>query len=131
VPLVAFALLCRHNTALAFTVLLCPYLMCAYPAWANTWTTPDGATVNGLPVAARADIVNNFGTTFTVTLINLEANSDLRRPASQRARHHVSKSGRSYRAVLPGQDDDGRCRRHGHAQRLVLRRVEPVVHDKQ
>jgi len=49
-------------------------IVCAYPAWANTWTTPDGATVGGLPVDASADINNIFGTTYIVTLSNLEAN---------------------------------------------------------
>jgi len=58
-------------TALAITAAC---VMCADAASANTWTTSDGATVNGLPVDASADIVNNFGTTYTVTLTNLEAN---------------------------------------------------------
>jgi len=51
-------------------------VMCAggYTAWANTWVTPVGATVGGLPVAASADITNDFGTTYTVILTNLEAN---------------------------------------------------------
>src|SRR5262245_47134422 len=50
-------------------------IMCAGVASADTiWTTPDGATVNGLPVAASADINNIFGTTYIVTLNNLEAN---------------------------------------------------------
>jgi hypothetical protein len=48
--------------------------VCAYPAHAITWTTPDGATVNGLPVDASANIANPFGTTYSVTLTNLEAN---------------------------------------------------------
>jgi hypothetical protein len=61
-------------TALAITAVMCVYVVCAFPASANTWTTPDGATVIGLPVDASADIVNNFGTTYTVTLTNLEAN---------------------------------------------------------
>ena len=43
-------------------------------ASANTWTTPDGATVDGLPVAASASVINNFNTTCTITLTNLEAN---------------------------------------------------------
>jgi len=62
-------------TALAITAVTCVYVVCAYPAHANTWTTPDGATIGGLPVDASANIVNNFGTTYTVTLTNLEANS--------------------------------------------------------
>jgi hypothetical protein len=49
-------------------------LMCVGTASANTWTTPDGATVEGLPVAASANVFNNFNTTYTVTLTNLEAN---------------------------------------------------------
>jgi hypothetical protein len=49
--------------------------MCAGVASADTlWTTPDGATVNGLPVDASASINNIFGTTYIVTLTNLEAN---------------------------------------------------------
>jgi len=48
-------------TALAITA--CVYVVCAYPASANTWTTPDGATVGGLPVDASADVNNIFGTT--------------------------------------------------------------------
>jgi hypothetical protein len=49
-------------------------VMCAGAASANTWTTPDGATVNGLPVAASANVFNNFNTTYTVTLTDLTAN---------------------------------------------------------
>jgi hypothetical protein len=65
----------KKGIALVFTTILCPHLLvCGYPAHANTWTTPDGATVDGLPVAASANIVNNFGTTYTVTLTNLETN---------------------------------------------------------
>src|SRR5262249_40557291 len=49
--------------------------LCAGVASADTlWTTPDGATVNGLPVDASASINNIFGTTYIVTLTNLEAN---------------------------------------------------------
>jgi hypothetical protein len=52
-------------------------VLCAggHVACADTlWVTPSGATIGGLPVAASADIINNFGTTYTVTLTNLEAN---------------------------------------------------------
>ena len=59
----------QRTTALALATV-----MCAFPAWANTWTTPDGATVDGLPVAASANVVNNFGTTYTVTLSDLSTN---------------------------------------------------------
>jgi hypothetical protein len=58
-------------TALAITAVC---VMCAGAASANIWTTPDGATVDGLPVAASADIINNFNTTYTVTLTDLTAN---------------------------------------------------------
>jgi len=61
-------------TAPAIVAVTCAYVVCAYPAHATSWTTPDGATVGGLPVDASANIVNNFGTTYTVTLTNLEAN---------------------------------------------------------
>jgi hypothetical protein len=58
-------------TVLAITAVC---VMCADAASANTWTTPDGATVGGLPVDVSADINNIFGTTYIVTLTNLEAN---------------------------------------------------------
>jgi hypothetical protein len=64
----------KKGTALAITAVMCVYVVCAFPASANTWTTPDGATVGGLPVDASADINNIFGTTYIVTLNNLEAN---------------------------------------------------------
>jgi len=54
------------KAALAITAVMCVYVVCAYPTHANTWTAPDGS--------ASADIVNNFGTTYTVTLRDLEAN---------------------------------------------------------
>ena len=43
----------ERMTALA---LAAACLMYAGAASANIWTTPDGATVNGLPVAASADV---------------------------------------------------------------------------
>jgi hypothetical protein len=61
---------CNGAAALA----ACVYIVCAHPAHANTWTTPTGATVEGLPVDASANIVNNFGDTYTVTLNDTQAN---------------------------------------------------------
>jgi hypothetical protein len=40
----------------------------------TTWVTPTGATIGGLPVTASAEILNNFGDVYTVTLTNLGAN---------------------------------------------------------
>ena len=61
---------CNGAAALA----ACVYIVCAHPAHANTWTTPTGTTVEGLPVDASANIVNNFGDTYTVTLNDTQAN---------------------------------------------------------
>lgn len=60
-------------------VIVAVCLMCAggYAAWADTWVTPAGATIAGLPVDASADIMSTVEgpvTMYSVVLTNLEAN---------------------------------------------------------